>query len=367
MPKFKDPEPKDISSDWSPGICQCGCGQPTPIAQKTRTSQDQIKGQPLKYLKGHCSPQKRREACKKGWVTKRALPGPETGVEGAPLCKCGCGLLAPIAKQHRKERGIVKGQIMDYISGHNLRSRSLAPPEKVLPAPSEVTPPSEAKLCKCGCGLPAPVATQTRKERGIVRGQVMDYLPGHNFRQHAPVAPSTEPAYCQCGCGQPVPVAKRTRSDQGLVKGMPIRYLPGHYAKKAGKSKQETKPTEVNKNQGKSRLVILGEQARAEAAPEKNRCIDCGALFEKESRLGVPSSRCPVCREKVIEKTQKSEEQKCFWCGEEASAHSGNVLKKKLWACLKCWEKLKSAMRGSLIEKESTLSGNMDFMHRVGV
>lgn len=33
-------------------------------------------------------------------------------------------------------------------------------------------------------------------------------------------------ALCQCGCGQAVPLAKQTR--RGLVKGQPIRFLRGH-------------------------------------------------------------------------------------------------------------------------------------------
>jgi|FreactTroBogLake_1042271.scaffolds.fasta_scaffold07902_2 hypothetical protein len=34
------------------------------------------------------------------------------------LCQCGCGKKAPIAKRGRKERGQIKGQILDYCQGH---------------------------------------------------------------------------------------------------------------------------------------------------------------------------------------------------------------------------------------------------------
>lgn len=36
------------------------------------------------------------------------------------------------------------------------------------------------------------------------------------------------PALCQCGCGQPAPIAKQTRSDRGYVKGQPQRFVKGH-------------------------------------------------------------------------------------------------------------------------------------------
>jgi hypothetical protein len=36
-----------------PGKCQCGCGDDTPIARKTVTAKGIVKGQPLRYLRGH--------------------------------------------------------------------------------------------------------------------------------------------------------------------------------------------------------------------------------------------------------------------------------------------------------------------------
>lgn len=35
------------------GMCQCGCGQPTRISPVNDKSKGWVKGQPLKYLKGH--------------------------------------------------------------------------------------------------------------------------------------------------------------------------------------------------------------------------------------------------------------------------------------------------------------------------
>jgi hypothetical protein len=39
----------------SDGLCQCGCGQPAPIAKRTVTSRGRIKGQPMRYIRGHNS------------------------------------------------------------------------------------------------------------------------------------------------------------------------------------------------------------------------------------------------------------------------------------------------------------------------
>jgi hypothetical protein len=35
------------------GLCQCGCGRQTPVAPQTDRRKGWIKGQPLRFLKGH--------------------------------------------------------------------------------------------------------------------------------------------------------------------------------------------------------------------------------------------------------------------------------------------------------------------------
>lgn len=36
-------------------LCECGCGQPTPLATRTRTDRGQVKGQPTRFVSGHNS------------------------------------------------------------------------------------------------------------------------------------------------------------------------------------------------------------------------------------------------------------------------------------------------------------------------
>lgn len=36
------------------------------------------------------------------------------------------------------------------------------------------------KLCECGCGQPAPIATTTNKRRGVIKGQPRRFIHGHN-------------------------------------------------------------------------------------------------------------------------------------------------------------------------------------------
>ncbi len=40
------------------------------------------------------------------------------------LCECGCGGLAPIARDTNNKKGIIRGQSLRYIRGHSLRGRT---------------------------------------------------------------------------------------------------------------------------------------------------------------------------------------------------------------------------------------------------
>jgi hypothetical protein len=53
-------------------MCQCGCGQPAPIASKTRTKLGHVKGQPVRYIRGHSGRGKRSPNRHKGprWVAE---------------------------------------------------------------------------------------------------------------------------------------------------------------------------------------------------------------------------------------------------------------------------------------------------------
>lgn len=42
---------------------------------------------------------------------------------------------------------------------------------------------SNPKLCDCGCGLPAPIATYTARKRGYLAGQPCRFIHGHHNRQ----------------------------------------------------------------------------------------------------------------------------------------------------------------------------------------
>lgn len=155
------------------------------------------------------------------------------------LCACGCGGPAPIAKNTIRAKGHVKGQPLRFIDGHSSRFRSAQ-----LAAQRALEVPREVKLCECGCGEPAPIAARTSARWGHVQGQPMRFIRGHSARLTA--ASYTDALniadvlpgvqLCGCGCGLPAPIAKQNNPERGHVRGLPERFIRGHQRAAPGES-----------------------------------------------------------------------------------------------------------------------------------
>lgn len=86
------------------GLCQCGCGQPTRLAPENDASKGWVRGEYLRYVKGHVHK-----------VNNVPLANP------SGICMCGCGEPAPIARMTYASKGIVAGQPQMFIKGHEHR------------------------------------------------------------------------------------------------------------------------------------------------------------------------------------------------------------------------------------------------------
>lgn len=51
----------DIKEPNPSGLCQCGCGSPTPLARHTSTRDKTVKGKPVRFLPGHGMRRHKRE------------------------------------------------------------------------------------------------------------------------------------------------------------------------------------------------------------------------------------------------------------------------------------------------------------------
>ena len=88
-------------------LCECGCGQPAPLAKKNDKRDGYVAGQPVKFIKGHHNRKPRPDP----------TPPPEER-----LCGCGCGRPTSPAAHTDKRRGHIKGQPTKFIQGHTDKS-----------------------------------------------------------------------------------------------------------------------------------------------------------------------------------------------------------------------------------------------------
>lgn len=96
--------PDMIKKDIPYGYCQCGCGQKTNIAYRNIKRLGHIKGEPLKYVRGH---------------TSRTTPCQNTSPNPNGYCLCGCGKKTRISLDNRY--GNVKGEPRQFIHGHGVK------------------------------------------------------------------------------------------------------------------------------------------------------------------------------------------------------------------------------------------------------
>jgi hypothetical protein len=83
------------------GYCKCGCGQLAPLASQTYTKRGWVKGEPVRFIRGHAN---RID----NFV---AAPNP------SGLCMCGCGERTPLAR-HTQRGTTIKGKPIRFLPGH---------------------------------------------------------------------------------------------------------------------------------------------------------------------------------------------------------------------------------------------------------
>jgi hypothetical protein len=99
------------------GFCWCGCGQKTAIPAKSSEKLGRIKGEPMRFLRGHSDrkgPAISPEEYRREW--REASPDIPFG-----CCWCGCGERTRIAPYTMTDRGWVKGEPLHYVNGHHGR------------------------------------------------------------------------------------------------------------------------------------------------------------------------------------------------------------------------------------------------------
>ncbi len=88
-------------------LCECGCGEHTPLATQTKRRKGHFKGRPLRFVQGHNS---------------RSFRGERTPPNPSGLCQCGCGQITPLAPASHTKLGWVKGEPIRFIKGHVART-----------------------------------------------------------------------------------------------------------------------------------------------------------------------------------------------------------------------------------------------------
>jgi hypothetical protein len=89
------------------GLCECGCGDPARIAERTHSREGVFKGEPLRFLRGHQTRVMRKHhptlIC--AWCGEPFVVMPYRIKEGASYCSVTCSSAAKAGERHPNYKG----------------------------------------------------------------------------------------------------------------------------------------------------------------------------------------------------------------------------------------------------------------------
>lgn len=188
------------------GWCMCGCGKRTGIATSTDLKDNTVKGQNVRFVKGHG-----------GRIHPHRAP---IAPNPSDLCMCGCGQKTPLSTINRPERGHIKGKPVQYVPWHSR-----------IKGPVFIPPPNPSGVCMCGCGQKTAISKRNNRKFGHVKGHPVSYIAGHGIAaKYGPREDKSD--FCACGCGGITRSAKNSDAGRGRVRGQANAYVKGHGARK---------------------------------------------------------------------------------------------------------------------------------------
>ena len=122
---------------------------------------------------------------------------------------------------------------------------------------------------------------------------------------------------CECGCGQPAPIATRNCLERGYIKGQPLRFILGHSkiwrAEDSTISDEERERRKQYKRNGREK-----RQAQVLAYLATRCCIDCGAnnpivldFDHPDPKAKIASISDLVCMQQCGPEKLQAEMEKC--------------------------------------------------------
>jgi hypothetical protein len=115
---------------------------------------------------------------------------------------------------------------------------------------------------------------------------------------------------CECGCGQPAPIATRTAPKRGQVKGQPLRFIRGHYKPPAGRTVPGSRRLAVEVGQRIGRSVVIDPEILIPEPSGKHPTrgvrllCDCGNEYERRLFVLLKSKDASCgCKKGFVDRT----------------------------------------------------------------
>jgi len=120
-------------ADRQPTLCECGCGEPAPIAKRTYSSRGYMKGRPVRFIRGHVPRKPHRYRIEdRGYVTPCWIWQLHINAGGYGMV--GVGGSGNLAQAHRVAWEKANGAVPDGLQlDHLCRHRACVRPDHLEP------------------------------------------------------------------------------------------------------------------------------------------------------------------------------------------------------------------------------------------
>lgn len=162
------------------GLCECGCGERTRLAEKTDRAAGWVRGEPLRFLRFHGRKGPRPE------VRTRVDPNPEG------VCRCGCG--SAVAPYPSELPMVIHPR---FVRGHSGRK---SPVDYVVEARGFETPcwVWQRKLTRKGYGIvPLPDGSEQMAHRWVYEREVGPAPDGVDLHHRCEVKACVNPGHLE--------------------------------------------------------------------------------------------------------------------------------------------------------------------------
>lgn len=181
------------------------------------------------------------------------------------------------------------------------------------------------KLCECGCGRPAPIATRNRLSKGMIKGQPLRFIHGHNGVKHGKCRRNIDQTEYKVEWARQKRKKIKEMMTEGERKAIEERKMQTRFKKGQIPWNKGKKTGQIPWNKGKTKETDEKIKALAEKVSESVKRLWMKPGYKGGNKPGVPLNLTEEQRRKYSERNKGEKNPMFGKCREFSPVWRGGV------------------------------------------